>query len=309
MAAREVAAGPGPASPLGVGFTYFAAVPACLYDPDVLDFVELTPETLCLERRQGNVRDLHVVPARLERARATCDGLPAVVHGIELSIGSVDGMNGAYLEMLDRFQALWPFRWHSEHLGFQTVSDAHGVTKGVGVPLPLPPIREAARLVAPRAKAIRRRYGVPFLLEGPVHYLRDMPADEEIGDDVGLMAAITASSGCGELLDLHNLLCNAINHGFDAAAALDRMALDRVLEIHLAGGAWQDGFYTDAHDGRVAEPVWALLDCVLPRCPNLAGVVFEMLEHHAVKLGPDAIADELARARALWRSHRPYEAA
>ena len=52
-----------------------------------------------------------------------------------------------------------------------------------GVPLPLPSTREAANLVAGRAAAIQRRYGVPFLLENPAHYLPDLPADPEIGEE------------------------------------------------------------------------------------------------------------------------------
>jgi uncharacterized protein (UPF0276 family) len=69
------------------------------------------------------------------------------------------------------------------------------------------------------------------------------------------MAAITERGGCGQLLDLHNLYCNAINHGFDAFAAIDRMDLDRVIEIHVADGRWQDGYWMDTHDGRVPPPV------------------------------------------------------
>jgi uncharacterized protein len=119
------------------------------------------------------------------------------------------------------------------------------------------------------------------------------------------MAAITERGGCGQLLDLHNLYCNAINHGFDAFAAIDRMDLDRVIEIHVAGGRWQDGYWMDTHDGRVPAPVWELLGYTLPRCPNIAGVVFELLNYYASKMTLDAIADELTRARQIWRRCPP----
>jgi uncharacterized protein len=56
-----------------------------------------------------------------------------------------------------------------------------------GVPFPLPPTREAAELVAGRAASIQRRYGVPFLLENPAHYLANLPADPDISDEFGLM--------------------------------------------------------------------------------------------------------------------------
>jgi hypothetical protein len=203
--------------------------------------------------------------------------------------------------MLDRFQAIWPFHWHSEHLTYQTIPGDDQRPLSTGVPLPLPGTTEVVHLVGARAAAIRRRYGVPFLLENPAHFLTRLPHEPEIGDEVGLMAAITQHGNCGQLLDLHNLYCNAVNHGFDAFAAIDRITLDTVIEIHVAGGRWEDGYWMDTHDGRVPAPVWELLEYTLPRCPNIAGVVFELLNYYATKMTVDAIAGELTRAGEIWR--------
>lgn len=286
--------------PLGIGLPYFASMPADFYRPGLLDFVEITPETLCRQRRNGEAVAIDLVPDQVERAQQTCASLPMVVHGVELSIGSAQGWNGAYIEMLDAFQARWPFLWHSEHLGFQTMPGENGATLEVGVPMPLPPTEEAVQLVATRTRAIRERYGVPFLLENPAHYLTELPADPEIGDEGGLMREITERGGCFQLLDLHNVYCNSVNHHCDPFALIDRMPLERVGEIHVAGGEWHEGFWMDAHAGRVAERVWEMLEYTLPRTPNVAGIVFEMLEEHAERLGPEAITEELMRAREIW---------
>lgn len=155
-------------------------------------------------------------------------------------------------------------------------------------------------MVVDRSAEIRRRYGVPFLLENPAHYLTDLPSDLEVGDEIDLMNRITESGNCSCLLDLHNLYCNAINHKFDAFRAVDRMKLERVLEIHVAGGSWLDGFWMDAHDSRVPDRVWDLLEYSLSRCPNIAGVVFEILEPYAVRLGIEAITEELEHGREVW---------
>jgi uncharacterized protein (UPF0276 family) len=285
---------------LGVGLPYSHQLPPEIYRGGTVDFVEVTPEMLCRERRGGT---LELLPDRLARAQETCGALPMVAHGVELSIGSAHGCNAAYLEMLDRFQALWPFQWHSEHLGFQTIGeDAH--TLNTGVPLPMPATMEAARLVAGRSAAIKRRYGVPFLLENAAHYLPDLPSDPEIGDEVGLMNAICDQSGCLQLLDLHNVWCNAVNHRHDPYAMIDRMRLDRVGEIHVAGGSWQEGFWMDAHDSRVPEPVWELLEYTLPRTPQAGGVVFEVLDEHVSRLGADLVVNEVFRARSIWNRCR-----
>jgi uncharacterized protein len=288
---------------LGVGFSYIPVLPAGLYRPELLDFVEITPEKLCRARWDGEL-SLEIIPEKFERARAVCGEFPIVVHGIELSIGSARDWNAGYLEMLDRFQERWPFIWHSEHLSYQTIPGLDGRTTSIGTPLPLPGTNEATQLVGARAAIIGRRYGAPFLLENPAHYLTPLIYEPEIGDEIGLMTAITEHGRCGQLLDLHNIYCNATNHGFDAFAAVDRIKFDRVIEIHVAGGRWEDGFWVDAHDSLVPSPVWELLEYTLPRCPNAAGVVFELLDFFAPALEADAIAEDLRRARDIWRRSR-----
>ncbi|HEV2201112.1 MAG TPA: DUF692 family protein [Bryobacteraceae bacterium] len=287
-----------------MGFPYIAELPAKLYRSGSVDFVEVTPETLCRQRTAGTGGALEIVEDRVDRAREICGALPMVVHGVELSIGSAHGWNAAYLDMLDAFQASWPFVWHSEHLGFQTIPGEDGASLEVGVPLPLPPTKEAVALVADRSAAIARRYAVPFLLENPAYYIADLPCDPEIGDDIGLIAAILdRSDGC-LLLDLHNVYCNAVNHGFDPFAAIDRAPLNRVVEIHVAGGSPRDGFWMDGHNGRVPERVWELLEYTLPRARHTAGVVFEVLDEFAPRLGAEAIVEQLGRIRDIWTRRR-----
>jgi uncharacterized protein (UPF0276 family) len=289
-----------PIQPLGVGFPYFAALPADLYRSGLAAFVEITPETLCRQRTTGSTVQIEILPDQLAAAQETCAGLPVVVHGVELSIGSAHGLNSAYLNMLDSFQKEWPFVWHSEHLGFQTIAGDNDSRLEIGVPLPMPATVEAVELVAERSASILKRYDVPFLLENPAHYFSELPADPEIGNEYRFLSAFTEKSDCYLLLDLHNLYCNAVNHHFDARDVIDSLPLDRVIEIHVAGGSWRDGFWMDAHDGRVPEPVWELLEYVLPIAPNVAGVVFELLDEHAIRLGVPAIEGELERAWQIW---------
>jgi len=291
--------------PLGIGFACHLALPDALYTSGLLDFVEITPEVY--HRAEQDEGGVQLLPERepFDAARQRCGNLPVAMHSVSLSIGSAHGMYEPCLVMMDRLRTEWPFRWYSEHLQFQGTLDENGESSETGIPFPLPPTVEAAELVAGRAASIQRRYGVPFLLENPAHYLPDLHADPEIGDEFGLMERITAVSGCGQLLDLHNLYCNALNLGFDPITALGRVNLDRVGEIHVAGGSWRDGFYMDAHDGRVPEAVWDLLEQTLSRAPGIPAVVFEILDLYFERLGPDGIARELERARTIWRRYHP----
>jgi len=285
---------------LGVGVPYFVGMPPDFYQSGLLDFVEVTPETLCRPRQRGRRTSLELLPDQIKRAQESCGSLPMIVHGVELSIGSAHRWNSAYVEMLDQFYQQWPFLWHSEHLSFQTAPDADGTEVEAGVPLPMPPTREAVELVAGRCVELLERYELPFLLENPAHYLPGLPADAEIGDECGLMRAILEKSNCYQLLDLHNVYCNAINNRLDGFDLVDRMPLQRVMEIHIAGGSWQEGFWADAHDSRVPDLVWQMLEYTLGRAPNVRAIVFELLEQHALSLGTEAIEEELAHARGVW---------
>ncbi|HEU4771505.1 MAG TPA: DUF692 family protein, partial [Candidatus Udaeobacter sp.] len=229
MSVQDKAVLPGngkPIQPLGIGFPYFAALPADLYRSGLAAFVEITPETLCRQRTTGSAVQIEILPDQLAAAQETCAGLPVVVHGVELSIGSAHGLNNAYLNMLDSFQKEWPFVWHSEHLGFQTIAGDNDARLEIGVPLPMPATVEAVELVAERSANILKRYDVPFLLENPAHYFSDLPADPEIGNEYKFLSAFTQKSGCYLLLDLHNLYCNAVNHHFDAREVIDSLPLD-----------------------------------------------------------------------------------
>lgn len=292
---------------LGVGLTCLVDQPsiwAALRDH--LDFVEITPDVLCRERIRGAAREMRLVPALAEAALERAEGLPVVVHGVELSIGSVDGENTAYLDILDRFWALRPFAWHSEHLGFlQAPGAAPGELVYSGAPLPLPLTDEALDLVVPRAAALNQRLPVPFLLENGVHYFHDLPAERGRTPE-GFLGELCSRSGCGLLLDLFNLYCDAVNQRFDPWQAIERLPLDRVVEIHVAGGITHDGYLLDAHSGPVPPVVWELVDAVVRRAPALGGIVFEILPTLAAELGPAAILRQLERARMSW-ALRPTE--
>lgn len=294
-----------PPSPLGVGVNYLpnsaAEMEACR---DLVDYFELSPDVLCHEREEGGRRLLVFQPSLLEQALHLTRERPWVVHGLGLSLGSAHGWNEGYLEMLDTLHARRPFAWHSEHLGFLMATNPDdGRELHVGVPLPLPFTEESLALLVPRGQSLSRRYGVPFLLENLTWYLPDLPS-EGGRDEVAFLNDFTERSGCGLLFDLYNFHCNATNLGFDPWEALARLRLDRVVEIHIAGGTTHDGFLMDVHSRAVPEPVWQLLEWLVPRAPHLSAITFELLQEALVVTGADAIREQLARARALWTRHR-----
>jgi uncharacterized protein (UPF0276 family) len=292
-----------PPMPLGIGCSYLPSLPGVLDRVgDLIDFVEVSPDMLCREVERGSQTHMAFLPGLFRDALRATEGIPLTVHGLELSIGTAAGWNAAYLDILDQFHAARPFRWHSEHLGYLLAVRPSGERVQAGVPLPLPFTQEAVDCVAPRAEALVRRYGVPFLLENAAYYLPNLPADPG-WDEIVFLNRLVEQCSCGLLLDLFNLYCNSVNHGFDLLAALSRLRLERVVEVHVAGGNMHNGFLLDSHSDVVPEAVWEALEWLLARAPNLAGVVYEVQEPAFPLVGGDRFRAQLVRLQEAWARH------
>ncbi|MGZ4706955.1 MAG: multinuclear nonheme iron-dependent oxidase, partial [Acidimicrobiales bacterium] len=114
--------------------------------------------------------------------------------------------------------------------------------------------------------ALRADLDVPFSFETPVSYLQ--PRADEIPDGA-FVAAVAETADCGILLDLHNIWTNERNGRQSAREYLAQLPLERVSEVHLAGGLERDGFWLDAHSGGLAPELEALAAEVLPQLPEL----------------------------------------
>lgn len=269
-----------------------------------VDYLEVTPETLWRWTPDGGLAPNDYHPRVLALGRAA--GLPFVAHGVGLSLGGVDAADRArqdlWLARIRADHAAFGFHWYSEHLG-ATMLGGHHVT----LPCPVPIAAPHARAVRERLGWIRDVVGHAAVENTASHFTLGDPLDEPF-----LLDAATDAPGLHLLLDLHNLHAMATNLGFDPWEYLARLPLERVIEIHLAGGgasnpAWLPTGRTlvlDAHDRRVPEPVWALLDAVLPHCRMLRGVTIERMDGTLAADEVDELRDELGRARRAVRASR-----
>jgi len=75
-------------------------------------------------------------------------------------------------------------------------------------------------------------------------------------------------SGARLLLDLANVYVNSRNFGFDPCAYLDRVPLERLAYVHVAGGHVEHGIHHDTHARRVWPEVLALTTELVARIPD-----------------------------------------
>jgi uncharacterized protein (UPF0276 family) len=267
---------------------------------DHADFYEINPETTWRERDGRLERNDYHALFREVLARS---GKPAVAHGLAFSPGTpieVDAARtGAWMERLRDDQASFRYAWMSEHLGFTVADGLQAV-----LPLPLPYTDEAVATVAARMRRLAEVFGTVAFENNVGYFALDDPDDEP-----RFLSAICATAPCSMLLDLHNAWTQCRNHGLDADAWVDRLPLASVVEIHVSGGGDSDPEWLasgrtmrlDSHDHAVPEEVWRLYERTVPRCPGLRGVVVERLNG---TFGPDdlpALADEIARAKDVFR--------
>ncbi len=203
----------------------------------------------------------------LERARALA---PVVLHGVSLSLGSVDPLNETYLRelktLVDRFEPPWV----SDHLCWGSVGGhyAHDL-------LPLPFTEEALLHVVERARRVQDRLGRRLLVENVSSYLTfshsSMPEWE-------FLAALAGRADCGILLDVNNVYVSSVNHGFDAEEYLRGLPAERVGQIHLAGHTATRTRLLDTHDDHVVPAVWDLYRLAV-RCFGRVSTLVEWDDH------------------------------
>ena len=97
---------------------------------------------------------------------------------------------------------------------------------------------------------------VPIALE-PIAALFDWPDDEL--SEADFLTDILDRTGAALLLDIANVYANSLNRGGDPAELFDRIPLERVAYVHVAGGAEHDGIYHDTHTDAVPQPVLDLV--------------------------------------------------
>jgi uncharacterized protein (UPF0276 family) len=235
------------------------------------------------------ISDNFMVPGGNPRRvlRAVRERWPVVLHGVSLSLGSVDPLDARYLDDLAALAAEIEPAFISDHLcwGSHGGKYAHDL-------LPLPFNEEALTHVAERVLRVQDRLKRRILVENVSSYVafpQSTMAEHEF------LAALAERADCGLLLDVNNVFVSAHNHGFDARAFLDGIPKERVAQFHLAGHSQLGDLLLDTHDHPVRDEVWELYRHAVARF----GAVPTLIEWDD-KVPPLArVVEESRRARAV----------
>ncbi len=240
--------------------------------PGAFDFVEYSaPLDVDEARREATL---------FETMWARRAEVPALFHPVHLNLWGPELEPEARLEALDRHLTAVGSPWVGNDVAWWHA----GGEMFPGYVYLSPPLTERALADCVRhALHVQARVSVPLLLENPAFFALRGPLHV-----VDFMAALHQRTGCGLVLDLGHLLSHQLARGVALDDGLERLPLDAVVEIHLAGGVvtrhGPRAVYVDDHSLPVREELFGLLERLVAACPRLRAVTFEGDGH------PDALA-------------------
>lgn len=233
--------------PVGIGWRqphYAALLERC----PKLDFIEVHSENFFAEGGAAL--------AVLEQGRGHYE---LSLHGVGLALGSAAGLDPWHLDRLAALvERVAPLRV-SDHASFARAPRLDGgpVVHGSDL-LPVAFTDASLALMTRHVQQVQERLKRPLLVENISAYLAwgdDHIAEPEFFNE------LARRTGCGLLLDVNNLVVNALNRGVgDPVAAacgwVDALDPGIVGEIHLAGYDDTGPLVIDDHGSAVHEPVW-----------------------------------------------------
>ncbi|MFC0773777.1 multinuclear nonheme iron-dependent oxidase [Terrimonas alba] len=198
-------------------------------------------------------------------------------HGVFFSIFSGKWLQGQqdWLKQLKQTCETFQFDHVTEHFGFMTGNDFHH-----GAPLNIPYTQTSLDIGRDRLKRIYDVCRCPVGLENLAF---SYSLDETKRHGTFLEQLLEPVNGF-IILDLHNLYCQVNNFDISFEEIIALYPLDKVREIHISGGSWEDSLTDpgrkvrrDTHDDAVPEEVFDLLKMTVGQCPNVKYVVLEQL--------------------------------
>lgn len=244
--------------------------------PQPVDWLEVISENYMVEGGKPLVM--------LDKIRAD---YPMVMHGVSMSIGSLNGIDKEYLRKLKALEQRIQPMWLSDHLCWTGV---HG--RNMHDLLPLPFSEEALQVVKKNVEQVQDFLQRPLVLENVSSYVEFKGSEMT---EWQFLSEICSATGCKLLLDINNIYVSAFNHGFSATDFIQGVPTDSVIQFHLAGHQNNGDHLIDTHDHPVCGDVWDLYRQAL----NHFGPVPTMIERDDNIPALEELLLELNQARLI----------
>ena len=190
---------------------------------------------------------------------------PLVMHGVSMSLGSMDPLNWDYLHALKKLMQRVNPLWVSDHCCWTGVNQIN-----VHDLLPLPYTEEAIRHVSQRIKQVQDFLERPLVIENVSSYITYKTS---VLSEWEFINAILTEADCLLLLDVNNVVVSGFNHDFDPIDYLSAIPVERVQQFHLAGHKHCDTHMIDTHDRDISDDVWDLYATAVKHFPDVPTLI------------------------------------
>ena len=198
-------------------------------------------------------------------------GKPTTYHFLDLNLEDPDDLDAEWVAATQQAANAIGAAWLCGDAGLWHIGP-----RDRGHQLLLPPIltEDSARAVGDSVRALTEATGLHVLPENP-------PGDVYVGPLhlLDYFARVAERSGGGLLLDCAHLAIFQRQRGLSPTTGLHAFPIDRVIELHVAGGAEIDvdglPLIDDAHGAEPLPDTWAIFEAVVSRAKNLRAIVFE----------------------------------
>ena len=283
---------------LGIGLTYHPVLDRVIgHHADLIQVLEIEPQTHWLQPDPFN-KAYAIDRSALEKIKSfPCHKL---MHSIGFPVGGSrlpdDIQYPLHRELIHELD----IPWMSEHLSFNKAA-FNGCEYVTNYMLPPLQTEEGVQAAARTIKSMQAQLPVPIAVETGVNYLRTIPGHISDGN---FIRQVTAAADCGILLDLHNLLTNQINGRQPMDEFLAQIPLERVFEIHVAGGSMRGNFYIDSHAGKIPDNLMTLAKKLIPNLPNLGAIIFEIFPDYIADIESGIIQNDLEYLNRIWDNRK-----
>ena len=189
--------------------------------------------------------------------RKASELFPVTCHGLSLSIGSPEDLDWDFIKKVKLFLDEHNVQIYSEHLSYTKCNNAHLYDL-----LPIPFREDAIHHVAQRIREVQDFLERKIAIEN-VSYYTPVAAEME---EAQFVSAILEEANCDLLLDVNNVYVNSFNHNYNAKQYIEKLPLDRVAYIHMAGHEKvSEDLIIDTHGNAIIDPVYDLFEWTLDR--------------------------------------------
>jgi uncharacterized protein (UPF0276 family) len=198
-------------------------------------------------------------------------GLPTTYHFLDVNLDEPEDFDPDWLDEVRATARVLRPAWLCGDAGMW-----HFGGREPGHMLLLPPVLcdDSAAGIAEGTIRLREAVGLDVFPENP-------PGNVFLGNLhlLDFFALVCERADTGMLLDCAHLGIFQRSRGHAPLTALDGFPLERVVEMHVAGGTVKQhegwSYVDDDHTPVVLDETWAIFEHLVPRCPNLRAVVFE----------------------------------